>query len=140
MYYNFIVDTVSKMYSKSLSSDVANDISIRLLSFDNERLNKLHSDNGMERYIYSVVRNEKYNPKSISNKTYCQSLYCESIDSENIDISSLISILTPYELKLITIYSQTNNIAEISRKYKIRRPTIHKDIKLIQQKIKQSIK
>jgi hypothetical protein len=141
MHYGFIVDTVNKMYSKSLSSDVANDISIRLLSFDNDKLNKLHNDKEIQKYIYSVIRNERYNPRSASNKTYCERMvFNESVENDNVDISSLISILTPYELKLITIYSQTNNIAEISRKYKIRRSTIHKDVKFIQQKIKQSIK
>jgi len=87
MHYGFIVDTVNKMYSKSLSSDVANDISIRLLGFDNEKLNKLHNDKEIQKYIYSIIRNERYNPRSISNRTYCECMvFNESIDNENVDI------------------------------------------------------
>ena len=141
-YYQFIVNIVSKTYNKSTANDVSNDISIRLLEMDNDKLNLMHSTNDLERYIARMVRNEYINQKSISNKLYKSddSLLIDIADEvKDISLIDLDSILTPYELKLITIYSESKSVAEMSRKYKIRRETISTEIKDIQKKIKQTI-
>ena len=141
-YYQFIVNIVSKTYNKSTANDVSNDISIRLLEMDNDKLNLMHSTNDLERYIARMVRNEYINQKSISNKLYKSddSLLIDIADEvKDISLIDLDSILTPYELKFITIYSESKSVAEMSRKYKIRRETISTEIKDIQKKIKQTI-
>ena len=109
---------------------------------DNDKLNLMHSTNDLERYIARMVRNEYINQKSISNKLYKSddSLLIDIADEvKDISLIDLVSILTPYELKLITIYSESKSVAEMSRKYKIRRETISTEIKDIQKKIKQTI-
>lgn len=131
------------MYNNSLAYDVANDISIRMLEYDNLKLNRLHERNEFYRYLYRILRNESINPNSPTNKLYKpQSEIKNDVtdDDVSVDLLSLVSILTPYELKLLTIYSETKNIVSISKKYNIRRSTIHKEIKEIKLKIKQSIK
>lgn len=130
------------MYAKNLANDVANDIAVRLFDMDNSKINRLHNANELIPYIYIMIRNERCNPKSICNMRYASpETIMSDIDDDYkpLDISDIISILNPYELKLLTIYSETKNIVELSKKYNIRRATLYKDIKEIQRKIKQSI-
>lgn len=133
------------MYSKSVASDVTNDLCLRLLEKDNQIMNKLHSCNEFEKYTYRIIRNELINPRSICNKTYrsteaSMNDELESIEDEpDYNLRDLVSVLTPYELKLITIYSESPNICKLASKYKIRRATIYKEIKAIKLKIKQSL-
>lgn len=144
-YYNSIVASAKAVYNSTLSMDIANDISIRFLEYDNEKLNRLHDNKEFEKYVYRVIVNEKINNTSKSSKKYGG--YCSLHDDieyevvdEVINIKDFINILTPYEIKLLSIVSEFNNIQKISNKYKIRRATIHEDMNNIREKIKKHLK
>jgi RNA polymerase sigma factor (sigma-70 family) len=145
IYYDYILTTTKKMFNESLYQDVCNDISIRVMSMDNEKINGIHDRNEMRKYLYSIIRNEKINASSISNKQYRTSTYVFSesfahdLSAINYDLNQIAPHLTPYELKLLVVYSQCKNFADMAKKYKIRRHTISREIKDIQTKIKKYV-
>ena len=144
-YYNSILSIAKKVYSCNLSFDIANDISIRLLESDNDKLNELHDNKEFEKYVYRVIVNEKINKYSPSNKLYTSNIELPNyltieLSDEKINVNEFIHILSPYELKLLTVYSEMNNYLKIANKYKIRRATLHDDMELIREKIKKHLK
>lgn len=139
-YYSFIVNQCRKYFEQdnTIHLDLANHIYLTFVDLPTQRIETLISNNELNSYLVTSIRNERYNKTSKFRLLYSREVTGTSLNdtSANDELSfNNLNRLTDFEKKILSLFIKYGSYESAAKASRISNKTLIKYIKHIKKKL-----
>lgn len=140
-YYPYIVNECKKLFNKgnTIHLDLANDIYITIACLPSDKIGQLITQNKLEAYISTAIRNERRGSSSRFARLYKREINYITIPDSSCTIPlsfESLNRLPEFYKKFLSLYIVCGTVEEASRRSRINKQTIVKYLNTVKELLK----